>query len=155
MSDCTFPWLRDAVGPPFAELQEVGAELPRIREVGSRWVFVELVCLTDVWDGTADEPERDAMRAIEADGLNGCCGESSDNGEVGSKHHVAAAFEHFQLVAKRARGTVKVGAGDDIEDGVRRRGNRAADRPERANAASQVEVERERAACKERVAAGG
>ena len=155
MSDCPFPRLRDAVGPPFSELPEVGAEFAGIRELGSYRRFLEFIRFDDVWDGATDEAEGDAMGALEADGLDRRGGTSAHGGEVGSEHHVGAALEHFQFVLHRARRTVEVGVGDHIEDGVWGSGDGAVDRSERANSAAQVEVERQRTAHEQRVAADG
>jgi hypothetical protein len=113
----------------------------------------QLVGLRDVRQGAAQQPEGEAVRALEADGLDGRRGDSPGGGHVRRECHVAAALPHVELVLRRAWSAAQVGTGDHVEDGLGRGGDRALDRTERPDAAADTEVERERPADEERVTA--
>ena len=148
------PGLCDAVTPPSPKLPQVGAEFALVYELGPIFGVREREGLEHVGDGSPEETECDEVGSLEANGLDGCGGESSGRGVVGGEHHVAAAFEHAQFVLHRAWGAAEVGGGDDVKDRFGRRSDCEGDWPERAGAAPDAEIEREGAAYDQRVSGG-
>jgi hypothetical protein len=69
---------------------------------------------------------------------------------VGGQHEVAAALEHVELAAQRARRPAEVRSGDHVEDELRRRGDVERDRSERADPPADADVERQPRARDER-----
>lgn len=70
------------------------------------------------------------------------------------QHKVGAALEHLELVVHRPWGAPEVRRGDHVEHGLCWRRDRARDRSERPDPAAEIEIDRERAADDQQVAAG-
>ena len=105
-------------------------------------------------DRAAHEPEADAIRALEAHSLQGGGRAVPGGREVLGEDHVGSALPHAELVVHRAGGAVQIGTGDRVKDDFGGRGDRASDWPEWAHPAADAEVEGQRAANHECVAAG-
>ena len=70
-------------------------------------------------NGPADQPELDPLGPGEPDRLHRLGDQTQPPtqwGEVGRQHHVAAAFQHTQLLGQRPWSPAKVGLGDHVED---------------------------------------
>src|SRR5918999_6475709 len=68
--DGPLPGGRDDGAPNRAEGPKVRAQLAAVLESGSALAGAQLVALSDVRYRTLDQPERDAVRALEAHGLD-------------------------------------------------------------------------------------
>jgi hypothetical protein len=103
-----------------------------------------------VWHRAANEPERDAVRALEADGLERGRDEAADLGEVLGEHHVGAPLDNAEFGLKRARRPLEVRRRDHLEHDLRRRFDLPAQRPQRTQGPADAQVDGERAADEKR-----
>ena len=94
------------------------------------------------------------MRGLEMHGLDGRHGQARcERRVVRGEHEIRAALDHVELVAHRARRLAQVRGSDDIEHDLGRRRDLEPDRAERANSATDAEVEREAGASDQQPAA--
>jgi len=101
-------------------------------------------------NGTPNEPEVDVRRGLEPDRLDRRRNEPADLREVSSEDHVLTAFEHLELLLECARGATQIWIRDDLEDELARRIDPNGERPQGPHPSADPEVERERAAYKQR-----
>jgi hypothetical protein len=117
------PAAGDQPAPPPAQAPQVGGQLPLVAQqrAGTIGLLLQRERLDHVGDRAADQPEVDPLGPGEAHRLHRLGNQPQpppQRGDVGGQHHVAAAFQHTDLVGQRPRGPAQVGFGDEIEDGL-------------------------------------
>jgi hypothetical protein len=106
--------------------------------------------LGDMGHRSADEPEGDAVRALEADGLERSRDQAADSGEVLGEHHVRAPLEDAELALERARRPLEVWRRDHLEYEFPRRLDLYGQRAKRTQIPADAHVDREPAPRKKR-----
>jgi hypothetical protein len=115
------PAARDQRTPALSRPPQVGPDLPVVGQprAGPAGLLAEHERLHDVGNRPADQPEVDPLGSGEPHRLHRLGDQAqppTQRGQVGGQHHVAAAFQHPELVGQRPWCPTQIRLGDDVED---------------------------------------